>query len=118
MKEIYICDYCGKQFENDRTRCAIHEYNCEKNPVAWMLIWVTCRSAIKDKSSRHCNECRNDYVCINKVLVENKTNIRELIKQNEPYDYVNENRGDGYSSGYRVYTSTKNPNFSFKAKYE
>lgn len=114
MKSVFICDYCGKQFENDKFRCYIHEENCEFNPKRWVIIRVTCQSAIKDRSDRVCNECR-DETCVNTVLVDAKNDY--VIKLYEPYNYVNEYRSDGFRSGYRTYTSAKDPAISFRAEY-
>lgn len=114
MKSIFICDYCGKQFENDSFRCQIHEESCDQNPLHWILIRVTCNSAIKNCHSYISSECKSD-TCINRVLVPIK--MKESVKQNEPYDYTDEYRSDGFRSGYRAYTSTKNPEFTFTAKY-
>lgn len=115
MKSIFVCDYCGKKFVNDSFRCKIHEEECEKNPVRWILIRVTCDSAIKDTDEHLCCECRDDW-CVNEVCVL-ATDV-EKIKENNLYDYVNVPGPIGFYSGYRTYTSVKNPDFSFKAKYK
>ena len=114
MKSVFICDYCGKQFENDEFRCYIHEENCEMNSKRWVLIRVTCDSAIKDTNERLCCECRDDW-CVNDVCVPVEDVAK--IKTNGPYDYTNEYRSDGFRSGYRTYTSAKDPAISFRAEY-
>jgi len=112
MKRLYICEYCGKQFENDETRCYIHEENCELKPEHWTIIKVTCKSACPDRLWTMCNNCRNDDWCVNTVLIP--TSDIENIKANEPYDYTNNGHDDGFVC--RLYTSTNGSNYTFRAK--